>query len=108
MNVIGEVIEFFDASMTKPEMYGAFHLSFFVLSILLGIVLCIVFKNPSEKTVRKIIFVTTVTVIVLEIYKQLNYTFSYDGTAISADYQWYAFPFQKIIIWTMPKNFSGI
>lgn len=94
MNVIGEVIKFFDSKMTTPEMYGAFHLTFFVLAIALGILLCIIFKNPSTKTVRRVILVTTLTVIAFEIYKQLNYTFSYDGTAISANYQWYAFPFQ--------------
>ena len=39
------------------------------------------------------VLVTTIVVIVLEIYKQINYTFGYEN-GITADYQWYAFPFQ--------------
>jgi hypothetical protein len=35
-----------------------------------------------------------VVVIISEIYKQINYTFSFDGNVITADYQWYAFPWQ--------------
>ena len=36
---------------------------------------------------------TAVLVTVLEVYKQINYSFSY-GNGITFDYQWYAFPFQ--------------
>ena len=32
--------------------------------------------------------------MILEVYKQINYTFSFDGNVITADYQWYAFPWQ--------------
>ena len=39
------------------------------------------------------VLITALVVILLEIYKQINYTFSYEG-AITFDYQWYAFPFQ--------------
>jgi hypothetical protein len=37
--------------------------------------------------------VTAIIVIFLEIYKQINYSFSY-SEGIAFDYQWYAFPFQ--------------
>ena len=38
---------------------------------------------------------TTPFVVHMElIYKQINYTFTYDGEKINADYQWYVFPFQ--------------
>lgn len=50
-------------------------------------------QKPEEKFIRRLLFWTSVVVIVLEIYKQINYSFSYtDG--IKYDYQWYAFPFQ--------------
>lgn len=80
--------------METPSLYGWFHLAFFVLSILFGIFLCIKFKDPNEKTVKRIILIITLTVIALEIYKQFNYSFTYDGEKISFAYQWYAFPFQ--------------
>lgn len=75
-------------------MYGWFHLTFFALSIIAAVVLCKKFKNPGEKTVKPILLIFSLTSIFLEIYKQINYTFSFDGTVITADYQWYAFPFQ--------------
>ena len=37
---------------------------------------------------------TSVVVIVLELYKQINYTLGYDTGTVIADFQWYAFPFQ--------------
>ena len=75
-------------------MYGWFHLLFFAGSIAAGVWLCIKHKQADEKFVRKLLLVVFGLSLVLEIYKQFNYTFSYDGVSIIADYQWYAFPFQ--------------
>ena len=74
--------------METPQPYGWFHLVWFVLSILAIIPLVKYAKNP-----RRVILVTAVVVTLLEIYKQMNYSFSYEN-GISFDYQWYAFPFQ--------------
>ena len=89
----GNVLEFLDARMTTPQPYGVFHLIWFALSIAVGVLLCIYCKDTARYA-RRIVFITAVIVTVLEIYKQINYTFSFDGTAITADYQWYAFPWQ--------------
>ncbi len=94
MHLIGKLIEIFDADMKTPEMYGWFHLLFFALSILIGILLCRINKNGDEKFTRRLLLIVSLTTMILELYKQLNYTFSYDGTTITADYQWYAFPYQ--------------
>ncbi len=94
MHILGNILEFLDADMPTPASYGFFHLFFFALSIIVGIVLCRVFPEGTQKQTRRILLIASVMSIVLEIYKQINYTFSYDGTAITADYLWYAFPFQ--------------
>lgn len=94
MHFIGRLIEILDTEMETPKSYGIFHLSFFLLAVILGVVLVKIFKEPDKKTVRKILLTVGIITVCLEIYKQFNYTFSYDGTKISADYQWYAFPFQ--------------
>lgn len=94
LHFLARIINILDADMTTPTMYGWFHLLFIVLTIGGAVALCKCFKNPSHKTVKKILLVFSLVSIVLEIYKQINYTYSYDGTAITADYQWYAFPFQ--------------
>lgn len=94
MHILGTILEFLDSKMDVPTSYGAFHLFFFTLSIVMGIVLYRLFPKGTERQVRRVLLITTVMTIVLEIYKQINYTFSYDGTTITADYLWYAFPFQ--------------
>ena len=42
----------------------------------------------------KLLLVVSGIVLLFEIYKQINYSFSYDGQNITYDYQWYIFPFQ--------------
>lgn len=88
MSLWQSVLAFLDASMETPQPYGWFHILWFVLSVFAIIPLVRFAKNPV-----RVVFVTAVTVALLEIYKQINYGFSYqDG--IFYDYQWYAFPFQ--------------
>lgn len=94
MRILGEIINFLDSRMTTPTMYGWFHLLFVALTVAGAVLLCIRFKNPSQKQVQKILLIFALVSIVLELYKQINYTYTYDGNTIIADYQWYAFPFQ--------------
>jgi hypothetical protein len=82
-----------DASMDKPELYGSFHLFWFILSILAAVVLCVTHRKGDDSRVRKVVFGTAIVVIILEIYKMINYSFSYDN-GIVFDFQWYAFPWQ--------------
>lgn len=94
MHFLGWIINALDVKMTTPTMYGWFHLLFWGLTVCGAVALCKYYKNPDKKTVQKILLVFSLVSLALEIYKQINYTFSYDGTGITADYQWYAFPFQ--------------
>lgn len=80
--------------MTIPEPYGAFHIFFVLLSGFVCFLLCRFFKNPSEKTVKKILLAYSIICIWLEIFKQIAFTFGVKNEIIIADYQWYAFPFQ--------------
>ncbi len=94
MQFLGNIINILNVSMPVPTMYGWFHILFLLLSLFGAVVLCKKFRNANEKTIRKILLVFSLVSIFLELYKQFNYTFTFDGTTISADYQWYAFPFQ--------------
>lgn len=89
----GNLLNFLDSSMPTPQPYGVFHLVWFAASIVAGVLLCVYCKD-TEKYAKRVVLITAIIVTVLEIYKQINYTFSFDGTAITADYQWYAFPWQ--------------
>lgn len=86
------VLKFLDTPMEEPTAYGWFHLLFFVLSVVAGILLCLCFKN-SKKHATPIVFTTAVIVLVLEIYKMINFGFSYED-GISYSFPWGSFPFQ--------------
>lgn len=90
----GEVLLLLDKKMEVPKMYGLFHIFFFALPIILAIVLWKVRKDPDERFMRRLMLTVSVIVLLLEIYKQINYNFKYDGQNINFDYQWYIFPFQ--------------
>ena len=94
MQLFGRIIQLLDTKMTTPAPYGACHLIFLALSILAVPLLLHFFKNPDERCVLRIILAFSVAVLILEIYKQINYSFSFDGEKVTFDYQWYAFPFQ--------------
>ena len=82
-----------DTAMETPASFGWFHLMWLAITFLALIPLYRFPKQPSDGHVRKIVLVTAIVVTVLEVYKQINYSFSYTN-GIVFDYQWYAFPFQ--------------
>lgn len=94
MKFLGETLNLLNTQMTTPVPYDRFHLFFFALSILAGILLCKYRKAAGENFVRKFLFVISATIILLEVYKQINFSFIYKNGQILFDYQWYAFPFQ--------------
>ncbi len=81
-----------DGQMTRPEMYGWFHL--LCLALVIGLCIFVVRnrRNVSDKQVTTVIGATALALFLLEVYKQLN--FSYDWESDTWSYQWYAFPFQ--------------
>lgn len=93
MDFLGKLLQVLNAQMETPGLYGWFHILFFGLSIAAAILLC-KYKKPTDSFVRKLVLFTAILSILLEVYKQVNFTFSYDGQAITGDFQWYAFPFQ--------------
>ena len=86
------VLEILDAEMTCPLPYGWFHLLFFAVSIIAGVLLCIFFKD-AEKYAPRVVLITAVTVILLEVYKMINFGFSYED-GISYSFPWSSFPWQ--------------
>lgn len=89
-----DLLRILNTQMTVPTSFGWFHILFFAASIAIGIVLCIVCKD-RERYARPILLITAVTVIVLEVYKLINFGYgtSYE-TELTYDFPWYAFPWQ--------------
>lgn len=94
MKVLGEIIRILDWKMDVPQPYGWFHLLCCVLTIVATVVICVLCKHKTRRQVIAIVFGTAILVAILEIYKQINFTFSYDGKDITADFLWFAFPWQ--------------
>ncbi len=94
MNFWVKLQQICETEMPCPAPYGWFHLLFFSLSILAGILLCVTHKKGDDKRVRRAVFVTGVIVVLLEIYKLFVYSFSIDGDRLVFDFQWYVFPWQ--------------
>ena len=93
MNILERIIRFLDAEMTTPELYGIFHLVSLALTVFITAFLILKFKDADDKTFRKIVLVFWVVIILLEIYKQINFSVGYED-GLDWDYSWYAFPFQ--------------
>lgn len=94
MGFLAKILTILDWEMTKPEMYGWFHILWLVLTVAATVFLCKFFKEGTEKQVHRVVFITAIIVIAMEIYKQINYTFIVSDGVINSDYQWYIFPFQ--------------
>ncbi len=82
--------------METPTQFGWFHLLSIFLTVLITFLLCKFYKpiDDSGKRERRVIVITAIIVTLLEIYKQINYTFSVENGIITSNFQWYAFPFQ--------------
>ena len=94
MDVLKSILNLFNAKMETPTPYGWFHLLFWAITVAVALLLCVFHKRNDPDRVRRIVLITSIFVIVLEVYKQINYTFSVSDGVIKGDFQWYAFPFQ--------------
>ena len=80
--------------MAVPTPYGPFHVFFIITSIFCGFLISRHCTNKGETFIRRFLLIEALLITVLEIYKQINFSFHIDGSQILFDYQWYAFPFQ--------------
>ena len=90
MEIWTRILQILDTQMETPLPYGAFHLLWLGFTVAASLLLAFYGKKMQTKTINKIVLVTAIVTIALEIYKQINFTFG-DGSAAAA-YQWYAFP----------------
>ena len=94
MRFFQNLLRIFDMSMETPGLYGWFHLLWIGISLGLAASLVHIQKRTkSEKMPFRVIFITALVVTVLEVYKQINFSFSYKN-GIAFDYGWGSFPFQ--------------
>ena len=91
-NFFKRVLAVLDSQMTEPAPFGWFHFIFLALTALACALVIYKCRNIKETQLRKVLFSTSIVLIVLEIYKQIN--FSYNTEEDTWRYAWSAFPFQ--------------
>ena len=94
MNFFEKILYFFQKEMERPNPYGWFHLLWILLSILAVVFLYLRRKNYSEKQLKVVLGIYGITALILELIKQLIWSFNYENGVVTWDYQWYAAPFQ--------------
>ena len=87
-----KILQILDAQMEAPVPYGSFHLLWLGITIVTAVLLALQSRKMDRETINKTVLVTAIVTILLETYKQINFTFG-DGSA-APSYQWYAFPWQ--------------
>ena len=81
------VLKFLDTEMTKPTLYGWFHIVSLILIVLCTVAVCVSHKRSKDpdKRVWLTVFITAIAVFILEIYKQINYSFYFKIDAETGD-----------------------
>ena len=93
MTFLVKVLSVLHTAMPEPRLFGPFHLTFCLLSVITAIVLCRKLP-PTERNVRRLLGISAVVCLLLEVYKQIVFTFTVENGQIVSDYTWYAFPWQ--------------
>ena len=91
-NAFERFLDALHVEMEEPLLFGWFHWFWIALTLLSCVLVCLYAKNLSAKQVRVIVGSVAVLLLVLEGYKQLD--FSYNPSEDTWNYNWGAFPFQ--------------
>lgn len=96
MNLVEKILYFLQGDMTEPEAFGWFHILCLSLVVLIIFILYKRKKYYSEKQLKRVLGIYSIVALILEILKQLIWSFNYDSITniVTWDYEWYAFPFQ--------------
>lgn len=97
MNFYERILYFLNNfEMETPVPYGWFHILWIILT--LGSIVFLYKRKDkySEKQLKKVLLIYGIVAFVLELLKQLAWSFNFDPVTniIAWDYEWYAFPFQ--------------
>lgn len=92
MNFFERFLVLLDAKMSTPTFFGWYHILCLILTALITFFLIKRYKDSSDKVFRKILLITWLIIVVLEGYKQIN--FSFNENDLTWSYDWFFFPYQ--------------
>ncbi len=91
--VLENILRFLDARASVPAYLGVFHIIWIVLTIATTIALCILWKKEILKKASLVVFIASIILLILGIYKQIVTSFVYDP-ALQFAYDFDNFPWQ--------------
>lgn len=96
MNIFEKMLYLLQGEMIEPTAFGWFHILWLVLVIISIFILYKRIMYHGEKQLKIILGTYGIIALVLEVLKQLIWSFNYDPITnkIIWDYEWYSFPFQ--------------
>ena len=96
MNWFEKLLYFLQKEMKTPVTFGWFHILWIGITIVSIICLYLNRKKYNEKQLKLVLGIYGIGTFILELAKQLIWSFNYDPSAmlVTWDYEWYAAPFQ--------------
>ena len=96
MNWFEKLLYFLQKEMETPVTFGWFHILWIGITIISIICLYLNRKKYNEKQLKLVLGIYGIGTFILELAKQLIWSFNYDPSAmlVTWDYEWYAAPFQ--------------
>ena len=96
MNIFEKILYMLQVQMEEPKAFGWFHLMWIGFTIVAIIILAKQKNRYNEKQLKIILGIYGIVALLLEITKQLIWSFNYDTATkiVTWDYQWYIAPFQ--------------
>ncbi len=88
-----KIWEILSATMETPTMYGGFHILCWGITLGSAALLCLLYKRGHIKNVRRVVFLTAILVLVLEVYKLVIMGILY-GDKTKYEFPWKSFPWQ--------------
>ena len=78
-----------------PAVFGAYHIIWIFIMIAATVLLCLLYKKGCIKKPERVVWITAVIVIALEIYKQIVFCYGIDEWGVMHfEYQWFILPWQ--------------
>ena len=95
MTLFEKFVALLQVDMPTPDSFGVWHIACLLLTVGVSILFVWKYQKASEQAVRRLLLVTWIVLVALEVYKQLVFSMSVsDDSVASWSYQWYVFPFQ--------------
>lgn len=91
MQALQNILKFLNTQANTPKYLGFYHILWIAIAIAAAVVLCILWKKEIIKNAKKVIFIISLVLLVLGLYRQVVLSFTYDP-AIKFAYNWNNFP----------------